>query len=106
MEQHLLSLVLLTPLAGLLVLLFLPAANKNLIRIWANLAGIAGFAASLPLVWRFRSGAPGFQFEEKLDWIPSLGAHYHVGMDGNQPAARDAHFAHRIPGHPVLLVRN
>ena len=81
MDQHLLSIVLLTPLAGLLVLLLLPG-NKNLIRIWANLAALAGFLVSLPLVFRFQTGAPGFQFEERADWIPALGAHYHLGLDG------------------------
>ncbi|MGD0499276.1 MAG: NADH-quinone oxidoreductase subunit M [Bryobacteraceae bacterium] len=82
MDQHLLSFVLLTPLAGLLILLFIPANSKGLIRIWANLAGLAGFLVSLPLLSRFVAGAAGFQLEEKADWIPSLGAHYHLGIDG------------------------
>ncbi len=82
MDQHLLSIVLFTPLAGLAVLLFLPARNKDLIRVWANVAALAGFPVSLPLVWRFQKGVPGFQFEERADWIPSLGAHYHLGLDG------------------------
>ena len=82
MDQHLLSIVLLTPLAGLAVLLLIPGGNKGLIRVWANLAGLAGFLVSLPLVSRFRNELPGYQFEEKFDWIPSLGAHYHLGMDG------------------------
>jgi NADH-quinone oxidoreductase subunit M len=82
MDQHLLSIVLLTPLAGLLILLFLPSKSKNLIRVWANLAALAGFLVSLPLVSRFQNGVPGFQFEERFDWIPTLGAHYHLGIDG------------------------
>src|SRR5579864_2150045 len=82
MDQHLLSIVLWTPMAGLLVLLFLPSARKDLIRAWANLVGLAGFVVSLPLVWRFHSGAAGFQFEERADWIPSLGAGYLIGIDG------------------------
>jgi NADH-quinone oxidoreductase subunit M len=81
MDQHLLSIVLLTPLGGLLVLLLLPG-NKNLIRIWANLAALAGFVVSLPLVFRFQNALPGFQFEERANWIPALGAHYHLGIDG------------------------
>ena len=60
MDQHILSIVLLTPLAGLLVLLLLPG-NQNLIRIWANLAALAGFLVSLPLVFRFQNGLPGFE---------------------------------------------
>ena len=82
MDQHLLSIVLLTPMAGLLVLLFLPAKSKNLIRLWANLASLAGFLISLPLVSRFQTGVAGFQMEERADWIPTLGAHYHLGIDG------------------------
>jgi NADH-quinone oxidoreductase subunit M len=82
MDQHLLSIVLLTPLAGLAVLLFLPGTRKDLIRIWANLVGFAGFLISLPLVSRFQAGRPGYQFEESVDWIPTLGAHYHIGVDG------------------------
>src|SRR5579884_1663773 len=82
MDQHILSIVLFTPLAGLAVLLLLPGRNKNLVRVWANLAALAGFAVSLPLVWRFQHGLAGFQFEERADWIPSLGAHYHIGIDG------------------------
>src|SRR5450631_3065023 len=82
MDQHLLSIILLTPLAGLAVLLFIPGKNKDLIRLWANLVGLAGFLVSLTLVKRFQVGAPGFQFEESVDWIPTLGARYHIGMDG------------------------
>jgi NADH-quinone oxidoreductase subunit M len=82
MDQHLLSIVLLTPLAGLAVLLFLPSRHKNLIRVWANLAMLAGFLVSLPLVARFQTDAAGFQFVERADWIPSMGVHYMLGIDG------------------------
>jgi NADH-quinone oxidoreductase subunit M len=82
MDQHLLSIVLFTPLAGLLVLLLIPGGNKNLVRLWANLAAFAGFLISIPLVTRFRTGLPGFQFQEQADWIPALGVHYHLGIDG------------------------
>jgi NADH-quinone oxidoreductase subunit M len=82
MDQHLLSIILLTPLAGLLVLFLIPGRNKDLVRVWANLVAFAGFLISLTLLRRFQNGAPGFQFEERFDWIPSLGAHYHLGIDG------------------------
>src|SRR5262245_505970 len=82
MDQNLLSIILFTPIAGLVVLLFLPAKSKDLIRIWANLVAFAGFLISLPLVSRFNRSASGFQFEERFDWIPTLGVHYHLGIDG------------------------
>jgi len=82
MNEHLLSIVLFTPLAGFAVLMFLPGAKKNLIRIWANIAGLAGFAVSLLLLARFDKNAAGFQMVEKVDWIPSLGVKYFLGIDG------------------------
>src|ERR1051326_874517 len=82
MDQHLLSYTLLIPLAGLLVLLFIPGRMKDAIRVWANFVGIAGFLFSLQLISGFTAGRGGFQFEERADWIPSLGAHYHIGIDG------------------------
>ena len=60
MDQHLLSIILLTPLAGLVILLFIPGKSKDLIRVWANLVGFGGFLISLPLVKSFQAGAPGF----------------------------------------------
>ncbi len=82
MSEHLLSIVLFTPLAGLLVLLFIPGTQKNLIRWWANITAAAGFLVSLPLVLGFDKSRDGYQFVEKLDWIPSLGVQYIVGIDG------------------------
>ncbi|MCZ2154722.1 MAG: NADH-quinone oxidoreductase subunit M [Bryobacterales bacterium] len=77
-----LSLVLLTPLAGMFVLLFLPAENKKLIRLWANVAGFLSFLASVPLVLGFDKFNPGFQFVEDVNWIPFLGVRYTLGLDG------------------------
>jgi len=82
MSQHLLSLVLFTPLAGMLILLLIPGSRKDLIRWWANIAGFAGFLVSVPLVLRFDRTASGFQMVERYEWIPSLGARYIVGIDG------------------------
>ena len=79
--DHILSVVLFTPLAGLLVLLFIPSSNARAIKLWANFAALAGFLVSLPLALRFDS-AKDFQFVEMAPWIPSLGATYRIGIDG------------------------
>src|SRR5947207_5757850 len=82
MDQHLLSVILFAPLAGMLVLLLIPSSNKTLLRLWANLVGFACFLVSLPLVTRFDKSIDGYQMVEKANWIPSLGAKYLVGIDG------------------------
>ena len=82
MTSHLLSIVLFTPLAGMLLMLLIPGDRKNLIRLWANVVAFAGFLVSIPLVTNFNKTAAGFQFTEHLDWIPSIGASYSLGIDG------------------------
>ncbi len=79
--DHILSIVLFTPLVGLLVLLFVPSSNARAIKVWANVAAFAGFLVSLPLVFDF-DRTKDFQFVEKAPWIPSIGATYHLGIDG------------------------
>src|SRR6478672_8112000 len=82
MDQHLLSIILFAPLAGLLVLLLIPSSNKNLIKIWANIAAFGCFLVSIPLVTRFDKRLDGYQMVERADWIPSLGVKYLIGVDG------------------------
>lgn len=80
--EHLLSLILFTPLVGALLILFIPAAQRSLIRILANAAGLVSMATTLLLIPNFDYGAAGFQLVEKALWIPSLGVSYHLGIDG------------------------
>ncbi|MGB9611388.1 MAG: complex I subunit 4 family protein [Bryobacteraceae bacterium] len=80
--EHLLSLILCVPLAGLLVLFFLPSSNPRLIKLWANFVFLAGFLVSLPLWFHFDPAGPMFQFVEKAPWIPAIGASWHLGVDG------------------------
>jgi len=84
--NHILSIILFTPLVGALVLLFTPKENKNAIRWLANIFAMAGFAVSLPLIpwfWAVKS-QPGFKFIEGApkNWIPTIGAGYYLGIDG------------------------
>jgi len=79
---HLLSVITFTPLVGALVLLFVPKNNDNAVKWIANGFGVIGFLVSLPLWTAFNTQADGFQFEEKYNWIPSIGVGYHFGVDG------------------------
>ena len=80
--ENILNWVLFTPVVGALVLLFVPGAQKNLIRWLANLFMFASFLVSLPLVFWFDKSVAGFQFELSAEWIPSIGVDYRLGMDG------------------------
>src|SRR5260370_1064974 len=80
--HHILSMVLFTPLVGALLLLLIPRENEQLHKIAGNVFGVLGFLVSLPLIRWFRPGWGGFTFEETADWIPSIGAKYHLGIDG------------------------
>src|SRR6266849_4910395 len=80
--SHYLSIILFTPLAGALVLLFVNKQNEDAIRWIANIVAFAGFAISIPLWFWFNPQSPDFQFVERMVWIPSVGADYFLGVDG------------------------
>jgi NADH-quinone oxidoreductase subunit M len=86
MYNHILSIILFTPLVGAVVLMFIPGGQKNAIRWVANIFGMLGFVVSLPLVgwfWQVKD-YPGFKFQEGAPntWIPTIGAGYYLGIDG------------------------
>src|SRR5436305_2157322 len=80
--HHILSVVLFTPLAGALLMLFIPRENELAHKIAGNVFGVLGFLVSLPLLRWFKPEWGGFTLEETADWIPSIGAKYHLGIDG------------------------
>jgi NADH-quinone oxidoreductase subunit M len=82
MMAHLLTLILFTPLAGALVLLFVPRAQEQTTRWMAAAVATLGFLVSLPLWFGYDFGATGWQFAERAEWIPSIGAAYSLGVDG------------------------
>jgi len=82
-RQHILTIVTFWPLAGMIILLFFNKENKTLIRWWANLVMIVGFIVSLPLwFWFDRTNSDQMQFVENVQWVRTLGANYHMGIDG------------------------
>ncbi|MEO7117980.1 MAG: NADH-quinone oxidoreductase subunit M [Candidatus Limnocylindrales bacterium] len=77
-----LSAVIFTPLIGAVLLAFVPRTQERLVR-WLSLGtAFVTFGLSLLLVAAFKNDVAGFQFKETLDWIPSFGIQYKVGLDG------------------------
>ncbi|MFQ5899077.1 MAG: NADH-quinone oxidoreductase subunit M [Candidatus Methylomirabilia bacterium] len=77
-----LSPVVFLPTLGALGVLFLPRPREALIRWSAFLVSTATLLISLGLYFGFDSAQPGYQFVERLEWMPSFGIAYHLGIDG------------------------
>jgi len=77
-----LSAILLSCVAGLMVILLTPAERKGLIR-WTSaiFSGIA-LALSVYVFFAFDKTQAGLQFVEKVPWIESLGIQYFNAADG------------------------
>ena len=78
----LLSLILFTPLAGAILLLFVNRQRSNTIRWIANVFATTGFVVSLPLWFLYDPQNAEWQFFERHEWIPSIGAEYFLAVDG------------------------
>ena len=76
------SLLLLLPLMGALVLLLVPRQQRQTLLTLALLASIAAFVWSLRLFQAFDPGAGEMQFVERIPWMPAFGIGYIVGIDG------------------------
>ena len=72
----------LLPLAGALALTLVPRRLDQVLRVGALIVSLAAFAVSIRLYTGFDGGSASYQFEENVAWMPSLGASYHIGIDG------------------------
>ena len=82
LDAPILSLLLAVPLVGAVILAFLGEREVTLLKAVALAAAGLNLALSLPLFFGFQARGEAVQFVEQRLWIPTLGAHYHVGVDG------------------------
>ena len=82
--EHLLSLILLLPLAGALVLLAFPKGREKEIRGTTLVISLIPLALTLILCGSYKVAAPvgSFKFVENYPWFPAIGSSYHLGIDG------------------------
>jgi NADH-quinone oxidoreductase subunit M len=81
LDNAILSLVTFVPLAGALLLIFLPRRDRD-IKIFALIITVADFLLSLHLPVHLHRAQAGFQYEVNIPWIPTPNIHYHMGIDG------------------------
>ena len=84
-DWPILSLVIFLPTVGALFVFLVRgdrgtvARNARMTALWTSLIT---FVLSLGLWIDFDTSTAAFQFVERADWIPILGASYHLGVDG------------------------
>ena len=80
--QNLLSYILILPLIGTIVLLFIPSTNTLQLKLVALNTTCLTFLLSL-FVWVFFNKSVGsFQFVNKFFWIPIFNLNFPIGIDG------------------------
>lgn len=80
--EHLLSLILFTPVLAAVVIALLPRGQDNLARWTAFVLSFAPLGLALALWFQFNPDLAGFQFEEQVEWYTAIGSSYHLGVDG------------------------
>tara|TARA_B100001778_G_scaffold334739_1_gene347475 strand:- start:691 stop:2241 length:1551 start_codon:yes stop_codon:yes gene_type:complete len=84
-EFPLLSLLTFLPLIAVLFIITIQGDEKTVAKNARNAALFASmftFGLSLFLLARFNPMSPDFQFVEQIEWFPSLGLTYKMGVDG------------------------
>jgi NADH-quinone oxidoreductase subunit M len=78
----LITILTLMPLTGGTIIFGLSASQKRLARGVALLFSLLSLAMTVAIWSGFNRSIGSLQFEERYQWIPSLGVDYHVGIDG------------------------
>ena len=79
--DHVLTLLIFIPLAGLIPLAFFIRDDRAVKQV-AIVTTFVELLLSIAMLSQFHIGDPGFQLHEKIPWIPGLGVSYELGVDG------------------------
>ncbi|MDK2822137.1 MAG: NADH-quinone oxidoreductase subunit [Clostridia bacterium] len=82
MSFPILSSILLAPVLGVLIILFIPEKEDKIIKIVAAIATGITVLLSLYAFVNYDQSVGGIQFVEQIPWIDELGVVYALGVDG------------------------
>lgn len=83
MTEHLLNTLIWLPiLGGVFLLRFNDDAQAQVVRVMSMFIVFLTLLLCIPLYQNFDFNASGMQFITDLNWIPMLGMHYSLGIDG------------------------
>lgn len=81
-SQNLIAFILMFPIFGILVLLFIPARQEKVLKLVALNSACLSFTCSLLLWGFFQKSIGSFQFVINLFWVPLLNLNITLGIDG------------------------
>jgi NADH-quinone oxidoreductase subunit M len=70
------------PLVGVALIALVPRGRPVLAKQIALLTSLVVAGLVIAMATQYDKNAPGYQFEEKHEWIRSFGVHYALGVDG------------------------
>ena len=80
--ENLLAYVLMFPIFGIFLLLFIPSSDKKLLKVIALNFSCFSFICSLFLWGGFQKSIGSFQFVTKFLWLSNLNLNFILGVDG------------------------
>ncbi len=77
-----LTILLIIPIAGALVVAGIPKTNPRLAKQTAIGISLIELGLTIAMCVDFDAKKPGYQFFQRYEWIKAFGVHYEVGVDG------------------------
>src|SRR4030081_3398260 len=77
-----LTLAVFLPIVGAALIAFTPKEQERTIQFLSLAFTFLPLVVGVLLLRVYHIGMPGMQLETNRTWIPSIGANYHVGIDG------------------------
>src|SRR6476660_3311174 len=81
-DKWALTLAVFSPIVGMVIVLLVPKAEENLIKVVALLATLLTGAVGIGILAQFNLDDGGLQFQANEKWIDVIHSRYHVGIDG------------------------
>jgi NADH-quinone oxidoreductase subunit M len=82
MQLPILTLVTFAPMIGMIIILFINNSSEKGIKTVSTVFSGVSLILSVLLLARFDRSVAGFQFIEKVPWIPPINVSYYLGVDG------------------------
>ena len=82
MQLPVLSIIIFSPIIAAVLVFLLPRERVKEIKALALASTVLSLLLSLYVYFAYNVQAGGYQFTERLEWLPSLGISYLVGVDG------------------------